>query len=218
MSVPIINVLGRKDFVSLAELQDATTESLFELDPNLILHGGTAIWRCYDGNRFSYDLDLYMPSREEIKLIARNLTFAIRRRGVQLDKLNIIDRSLMGYVSDGLTRLKLDMEYPLKHISPIRKTYRRADGTLFNVRTLSPEDFIIEKIAAYSGRKYLRDLYDIYHLMNYITKPAKVRARLNIFLKSVDRPENDNDLETLIYSGVAPSFNEMIDYILGKIR
>ncbi|MEM1546291.1 MAG: nucleotidyl transferase AbiEii/AbiGii toxin family protein [Candidatus Methanomethylicia archaeon] len=29
--------------------------------PEAVIHGGTAIWRCYGSNRFSEDVDVYLP-------------------------------------------------------------------------------------------------------------------------------------------------------------
>ena len=40
--------------VAIARVQDLAVESLLALDSKIILHGGTAIWRCYNGKRFSY--------------------------------------------------------------------------------------------------------------------------------------------------------------------
>lgn len=35
-------------------------ETLYRIFPGGALHGGTAIWRCYSGNRFSEDVDAYV--------------------------------------------------------------------------------------------------------------------------------------------------------------
>ena len=217
MQTPIANILLRKDFVEIAQLQDETIEGLYELDPKIVLHGGTAIWRCYNGNRFSYDIDAYVSSKGELNTIANELTFTVKKRAGQLDKLNITERTAIGHVSDGHVKVKLDIMYPIKPAKPIRKEYTRIDGTLFGVLTLSPEDFIIEKIGAYGSRGYIRDLYDIYHLINYASDKTKIREALLDFLRDMDKPANRNDLETIVYAGVAPSFDEMIDYIRGKL-
>ncbi len=218
MPTPIANILLRKDFVEIAQLQDETIEGLYELDPKIVLHGGTAIWRCYNGNRFSYDIDAYVSSERELNAVANELTFTVRRRGGQLDKLNIIERTAMGQVSDGHARVKLDIMYQRKPVKSIIKEYTRIDGTLFNVLTLSAEDFIIEKVGAYGSRGYLRDLYDIYHLINYVGDKTKIREALLDFLRDIEKPSNRNDLEMIVYAGVAPSFDEMIDYIRVKLE
>ena len=46
--------------VAIARAQDLAVESLLALDSKVILHGGIAIWRCYNGKRFSYDIDIYV--------------------------------------------------------------------------------------------------------------------------------------------------------------
>ena len=45
----------------LAELQDYVIDIIYDyFHPDALLYGGTAIWRCFGGMRFSDDLGLYM--------------------------------------------------------------------------------------------------------------------------------------------------------------
>ena len=48
----------------LAELQDEVIDIIYNrVEPDATLYGGTAIWRCYGGNRFSEDIDIYLSNR-----------------------------------------------------------------------------------------------------------------------------------------------------------
>ncbi len=42
--------------------QDILVMQIYEDFPTAVIHDGTAIWRCYGSNRFSEDVDIYLPS------------------------------------------------------------------------------------------------------------------------------------------------------------
>ena len=66
MHLPLKNLL-RKPQASLAQLQDEALEILYAVCPEAVLHGGTAIWRCYEGKRFSEDLDFYALPKDGLQ-------------------------------------------------------------------------------------------------------------------------------------------------------
>ena len=65
-------------------MQDRFIETVYSFDPSLILHGGTAIWRCYSGNRFSFDIDGYITSKKEFDLLNGNISWEMAKRGMRL--------------------------------------------------------------------------------------------------------------------------------------
>jgi len=55
------------------------------------------------------------------------------------------------------------------------------------VKTLSPEDLIKEKIKAYVNRRKVRDLYDIYYLLDFCeTKISGLKEILAVKTKPSD--------------------------------
>ncbi|MGC8671591.1 MAG: nucleotidyl transferase AbiEii/AbiGii toxin family protein [Candidatus Micrarchaeia archaeon] len=216
MNLPISVRLSRKEFVDVAYLQDLFVDSLYAFDKRAVLHGGTAIWRCYSGNRLSYDLHFYLTSKDEAALIGKNLTWELSKRGASLDKMSLIDHSLYALVSSQAAKLKAEMKYETKRLRPIVKEYERADGTLLSVLTLTPEQLILEKIAAYESRRYIRDLYDIYFLLNYVTKPREVKPKLRNFIKSMEAPVDGKSLSGIILAGVAPTYKDLKEGIEAK--
>ncbi len=54
---PIANLLsGTK--LSMAMLQDTLIDLIYDtIQADATLYGGTAVWRCYNGNRFSEEID-----------------------------------------------------------------------------------------------------------------------------------------------------------------
>ena len=52
------------DRLRLAELQYEVIDIIYNrVEPDATLYGGTAIWRCYGGNRFSEDIHIYLSNR-----------------------------------------------------------------------------------------------------------------------------------------------------------
>ena len=75
------------------------------------------------------------------------------------------------------------------------------------------EDLILEKIAAYSDRKFIRDIYDMYILSDYVSDAVKIKKAVLTFTDKIEKPVNEKDLMALIYSGPVPSFNTMVEHI-----
>ncbi|MCL4380913.1 nucleotidyl transferase AbiEii/AbiGii toxin family protein [Candidatus Marsarchaeota archaeon] len=194
----------------LAMLQDRIVEAIFAIDQNLVMHGGTAIWRCYNGNRFSDDIDIY-SSDSQVKTLLNKLDWAVSKIGINLKYLKFDERTLI--VSDNIATCKLKMmEYP-KKIHPIEKEYLRANGTKFIINTLSADEFVIEKISAYQKRRYIMDLYDIYHLATNEVITAKTKSALKKFVLKIDTPIDEKNLRELVYVGVVPNFETIVLFI-----
>ena len=59
--IPLILRLKKSAHKDIAAAQDLIVSALYEVFNDSVLHGGTSIWRCYKGNRFSEDVDAYIP-------------------------------------------------------------------------------------------------------------------------------------------------------------
>ncbi len=195
---------------ALARLQDAIIESLMEVEPAVVLHGGTAIWRCYGGNRFSEDIDVYATDAQ-VDAICSRLTWPLRARGATLEYSAHSTRLLK--VSNGEVRSRLEAMEPPHKMKPVQKEYAMVDGSKIFVNTLSVEDFISEKANTYSKRRYARDLYDLYQLTAAQKPSGRSRRLLSSFIKDVKTPVDGEKLRDLVYIGIAPSFDTMVTYI-----
>lgn len=218
MDVPISHRLRNKTQLSIAELQDKFVEAVYQSDSNIILHGGTAIWRCYSGNRFSYDVDAYIRNVREFNAIRHGLTFSLSRLGCKIDSISIIERSIFAVVSDQIARLSVDISYRANGIRPLALQYERIDRSYTQVLTLTPEDFVLEKVVAYESRGYIRDLFDIYQLLNYLPVGSRADKRLGRFAMHIKKPYSSEKLSDLVYSGVAPTFREIVEAIKRRTR
>lgn len=207
MIIPLEKRLRKRMHVEIALLQDEVVEILYGIENDLVLHGGTAIWRCYRGNRFSEDLDFYCPKIERIE---REFKDKLGERGLEVPKFKKTGNLVFCKVSNGRVEIRVEINYSAKKRGIVRP-YEKTDGSFMDVLTISPEDLILEKIRAYMGRGFIRDIYDVYHLSNYLTRREMVEKEVTNFIASVKAPDDEENLKAIVYSGKIPSFKQIVD-------
>ena len=212
MELPIIYKLKRKTQKELAELQDEVIEVVYELLDSAVIHGGTAIWRCYDGKRFSEDIDLYARYTENFKA---RLEQALKRRDLSLIKFRQTENTLFSEVSNGASSMRLEITKERKKGS--LAVYKKANGNTLDVLTLKPEELILEKLAAYNSRRRIRDIYDVYFLSRLVSD-IKIRKIIKGSLKKMEKPVDKEDLKAIIYEGEVPTFEEMLERLSIWVR
>ena len=168
--------------VALARLQYSIVESLLEVDPGIVLHGDTAIWRCYSGNRFSEDVDI-CATDAQVDKPGKLITWSLSKRNIKMDYPLRTSRAVNVLSNDARSKFEA-MEFP-GGLKPVRMEFRKSDGSKMVVNTLSVGDFIKEKIPTYEKRKYVRDLYDIYHLTRVGGLSTKSKRMLSRFLSQL---------------------------------
>ncbi len=206
MLIPLEKKLRKRSQIEVGYLQDEIIGILYNIDDNLILHGGTSIWRCYNGKRFSEDLDFYgIINITSLKRI-------ISERALHIKKIKETENLIFIKISNEITEIRIEINktmIPNKEI----KSYETMNGSFFDIYTLSSKDLIMEKINAYLSRRYIRDLYDIYHLARSFNVDEETKERLRLFLRKCEKPVNENVLSSLIYQGITPSFKSMCQYL-----
>ncbi len=209
MEIPIESMLSGKK-LELARMQDTVIGIIYNyVQPDAVLYGGTAVWRCYSGGRFSEDIDIYVNasfSKKIEKALSMNgIIIAWRNRSLPLHMR----------VSDGKTDLLLEASRG-RHACAISQ-YTKVDGTSMTISALHPAELFVRKMEAYEGRRYVRDIYDLVHLTNYIQKDDYyVASRLKPFLSRIEsqRPADEKILRSLIYKGPNNlTFKNMVDYL-----
>lgn len=205
--IPLILKLKKDMHKRIAAAQDLIVQELYSVFNDAVLHGGTAIWRCYKGNRFSEDIDVYIQKDiDKINLFFNNL----EKKGFVIEKKKIASHSI--YSTMRLDRTVVRFEALFKKVKGSLKEYETVDGNLITVYTLTPEEFICEKIDAYQKRLKIRDLYDIFFLLRY-TDQTQIKNKLNIFIKKFKKPVDEKELKVLILEGLVPTTEEIIEYI-----
>ena len=211
--IPIILRLRKGNHKEVAKSQDIIVQTLFEIFDNAVLHGGTAIWRCYQGNRFSEDVDAYMP-KDVTKL---DLFFSeLEKKGFQIKKKKISENSI--YSSLIFNRTPVRFEATFKKISGTLKEYETAEGNFLTIYTLTPEEFVKEKVSAYLNRLKIRDLYDTFFLLRHISDISSIIKNLEELTNKYKNPIDEKELKIIILEGLVPKTEKMLDYIKSRVK
>lgn len=195
------------DKLRKASLQDEIVSTIFDSVNDAVFHGGTAIWRCYDGKRFSKDIDIYVNKGKSIEKILANLTLKGDKIKKDKQRKEKLFYSVIGHGTD------VSLQFKKKRATGIVVPYRNIDGTLISVYSLAPEALILEKIETYVDRLDERDIYDMMVLTNSASKKTLVSDKLARFLNNIKEPKNKNSIKDLVYAGVSPSFDQMVEYL-----
>ena len=195
--------IKKKAHQDIAYAQDLMMEEVYRFFPKAVFHGGTALWRCYQGNRFSEDIDMYLPHKENVNKFFERL----QQKGFVIHKKRIKENSLYSELEFNRTMVRFEALFLAKKVAVLNE-YELVDGNYLTVYTLTPEELLKEKIAACLKRGKVRDLYDIFFLLRLVTRtPPELKKIISI--KIID----EENLPALILSGLVPTVKEMKEYI-----
>lgn len=208
--IPLQVRLKREVHRKIAYAQDLIVREVYVVLNKAVLHGGTAIWRCYNGKRFSEDLDFYFPNdKEKISLVFENL----RKVGFEINKEKISENSVYSELVLDRTVIRLDATF--QNVKGVICDYEMSDGNFVSVYSLTIEEFLTEKARTYLKRFKVRDLWDVFFLLKNIEDPKKIKE-IQDLIKNYRKPVDEGNLKTVLLEGIVPSANEMIDYIKRK--
>ena len=186
-------------------------ETLYEIFDDAVFHGGTAIWRCYKGHRFSEDVDFYL--KRDIKKIDQFYE-ALQKKGLLVERKKISENSIYSTLKLGQTFVRFEAIF--KKSKGKLHEYEKAEGSFITVYTLTPEELVKEKVETYLNRLKVRDLYDIFFLLRHVEDNSDIKKDLNKLLKNFKRPVDEKELKVLITEGLVPNVEEMLTYIRRK--
>ncbi|MBS3163250.1 nucleotidyl transferase AbiEii/AbiGii toxin family protein [Candidatus Woesearchaeota archaeon] len=209
--IPLILKLKKAQHKGIAQAQDLIIKELYNVFNEAVLHGGTSIWRCYKGNRFSEDIDVYI--QKDIKKLDE-LFDRFKKIGFIIEKRKITENSL--YSNLKFNRISVRFEALFKRINGALMEYENSDGNVIMVYSLTPEELIKEKVNAYLNRNKIRDLYDIFFLLKYIKDKISIKESLSNLIKNFKAPTDEKDLKILILEGIVPKAEKMMEYIKNK--
>ena len=205
-----------------AVLEDEALDLIVKNYGTFVMHGGTAIWRCYGGSRFSRDLDFYsnLNASEESKF-QKNIHKLLVENGYSIreEKYNNKTQTLHIIFRGNDTTGKFDITF--KNAKGHAVEYLRVDGAKKMINALGPEALLDEKIETYlnkyeRGTDEIHDLYDIIVLKDKIGKPTKdMTKKIRNLVEKIGKrpPKNEKDLASLILNGIAPNFADMINIL-----
>ena len=214
--LPIEKKLKKRMHKTLALAQDILVMEIYDSFPSAIIHGGTAVWRCYGSNRFSEDVDVYLPSTTKGSDVEKFLD-NLKRKDFLIEKFKKTENATFAKFS--YLNVIVRFESVFKNIKNfVTKQFEMSDGTSIIVNTLRPEEMIVEKVSAYFKRKKVRDLYDIFFLLKFVEDKEKIKNDLVKLAKGFKRPVDERDLRVLIISGSIPNVESILEVIRGWAR
>lgn len=206
--VPLILKLKRQEHKGVAIAQDIILKKVYRIFPDAVFHGGTAIWRCYQGNRFSEDVDLYL--KRDIPRL-NTLFKELVREGFQIKKKKIGKNSLYSTLARDRTTVRLEALFLKK--DGILADYLTSEGMIMTVISLSPEALVLEKAQAYLNRKKVRDLYDTFFLLRHVKTAEEIAPVIRRWVDKYSPPVDEKNLKVIIIEGLVPSSEKMLEYI-----
>jgi len=205
MELPLNKKLRKREYINKGILQDQIVDIVYSLEPNAVLHGGTGIWRCFKGNRFSEDLDFYLIPSDDFEI---ELKKELKKRNLSLLKYKTTENTIFSNISNGLTEVKFEASCQKK--DGTLTAYELIDGSFVDILSLTPQEYFREKLLTYSKRKLVRDLYDVYFLSGLFDLDVEDKGRLSKFIKEIEKPLDEDDLKTIILIGAVPNFESML--------
>jgi predicted nucleotidyltransferase component of viral defense system len=214
LKLPIANQLKKRSQIEIAYLQDEIVDIMYSISDDLVLHGGTAIWRCYSGKRFSEGLDFYSKSFPKL---LDSFEKTVRSHGLALQKIKDAGNIIFSNVRSGIASVKVEVNH-VSNMEGTQMLYQLADGSSMEILSLTQDQFIEEMILAYRNRRFIRDLYDIFHLVNSTSLLASTQKNLYEFMKSIEPTIDEQVLKTIVYQGLPPSLDSLKRTIMRGIQ
>lgn len=211
MKLPLISIVRKELHRKIALAQDILIEETIRIIPSAVFHGGTCIWRCYGGKRFSEDLDFYFPKN---KRLIEKLFQNLEKKGFEIKKQKISDRSV--YSELKYDRVSVKLEATFQNVKGVLLDYEKMDGTIISIYGLTAGQLLNEKIKTYLNRKKIRDLYDVFFLMKFVEDFSLIDKNIKKIIDGEDVPRDTEDIKILVLEGIVPNFDELKYYIKRK--
>lgn len=214
MQIPLEKRLKKRSHREIGYLQDEVLELVYSVQPNAVLHGGTEIWRCFGGTRFSDDIDLYFETMP-VDFRAR-FSEKLASRGLKLGKFKLTANTAYCTVSNG-QEIQVQIHVG-KPPASCAIGYGRMDGTPLTVFGVPPDELILEKAQTYLDRKKIRDVYDVYFLSHAHEFRLETEQKLGGMIRKFQPPADEGNLQAIIYAGAVPAFGQMMDVLKGRFK
>ena len=195
---------------AVAFAQDVLVAAAYDALPGPVLHGGTAIWRCYGGTRFSEDVDVYEPGYTPQG--GTRLRQGLAAKGARELKFKATASTVFGKFELAGAQVSFEATIrppPGRLVMP----YETLGGGTMLVATLPAEELLAEKAAAYVARRKVRDLYDVLFLLGKAEDRKRAAAPLRRLAAAYEPPVDAAQLKAIVLAGTVPEPEEMIEAV-----
>ncbi len=222
------------DQIWLDYVQDHLLNLLYREYPDLVFRGGTCLWKVYGGQRFSEDLDLAIEEApgglaeyllKELELLGFTVGVEKERETENMYRLRLgVDRP------DSSSTTPVSVEILKDSTSKEKITEKEIhspypDVPRIDVRALTKDALLAEKISAICERNRPRDMDDVYRLLKNGAEVTLDTVRdeyrdftMEVFEESLEEKKSGwEGLESLMV-GDLPKFEKEKQYILQSIQ
>ncbi len=149
--------MGSIDYKKLYNLQDKVLKSIFEIEDEFYLTGGTALSRFYQEKRYSDDLDFFTNNSTRFHFAVKNILAELSQEFNIETELNSRD----------FVRIKIDGQLQVDFVNDRVPRYKepRVLDNGYKIDTI--ENILSNKLTAIVGRDNPKDIFDIYLIDQY---------------------------------------------------
>jgi hypothetical protein len=209
--IPLHDRLRKRGHRKVALAQDLLVSAAYDAFPAMVLHGGTAIWRCFGGSRFSEDVDAYLQPPVEGEAL-RELRDVLVAKGFVVLKLKRSRNAVYARTSYADAEVRFEALVREPGASVVR-TFEMVDGSRMAVNTLSAEALLAEKARAYVNRRKVRDLFDVFFLIGLAPRVPEAESSVGELIDGFVPPVDEGALKALVISGAVPTTEGMMEAI-----
>jgi len=210
--------MGSIDYKKLYNLQDKILKSVFEVEDEFYLTGGTALSRFYQEKRYSDDLDFFTNNSTRFNFAVKNILAELSQKFSIETELNSRD----------FVRIKIDDLLQVDFINDRVPRYKEPKVLENGYKIDTIENILSNKITAVIGRDNPKDIFDIYLICRYysidwqeILDSAQKKSVFSIddlIVRLKSFPYRLLDSINLIDEGVLNSFENDFPQIIQKIE
>ncbi|RKX75569.1 MAG: hypothetical protein DRP87_14235 [Spirochaetes bacterium] len=140
------------DYKKLYELQDKVLNTVFSVEKEFYLTGGTCISRFYQEKRYSDDLDFFTHNSPRYSFAVKNIKSALQKKftlGTEVETKNFV-------------RFRVENLLQIDFINDISTRYKDIIVTETGFLIDNIENILSNKLTAVIGRDNPKDVFDIY--------------------------------------------------------
>lgn len=227
--------LINKEHIEKDYFQDLLLFNIYKQTNLFVFKGGTALYKVYNLNRFSEDLDFSLledlNAEENIRKALENIKDAKIKDSKKIKDSILIKIMFKGIITRYNTvRVDINLKNPILEKFDI-KTYTPSyiDINPFSLRILNLKEMVAEKIHSILNRESARDLYDLFFLLKFVEldKPLIVKklSRFKLSFDYKDLKERIENLENLwkkelkpFILSELPDFEPVKIFVLNKLE
>ncbi len=213
--------LTKKHMILLDFIQDKFLYLLTRFfDQQFSLKGGTLLYKLYNTDRFSFDLDLTSPIRLDTAKVLRQFEkegFRVKMQKQRRTKSDAFERYMFKRDGLGETTLRVEILKSELNGEVVEFTSPYPPIPIFHLRIMPLEEVLHQKQKAIMQRHKPRDVYDVYMILKKYGLHASIHD-MNALESALNQVKDSWPSLEEIVTAKLPAFEKVQDTILRKVE